>query len=334
MAVGSPSQSMGEDFFGLQPICEAVGFPPELLTRDVAVRSIIPCIIEAACSDYNTIHPSYTHPVLQSFFGTQSFSEGAFKHRLQRLMPVDGPHQPALDTALRACGSMLARQVITNIVDVPNRSTLAIKRPKHAIEFDGKQAGLAREVKRVIDYGPGLQGKFRILEQYNDLVGRVKPYQYIAFDKGPFADAFLRGCWRQLLEKSSGAYAQIIAKQIYIGSEQGMAAASTQLIESEKKQGNSGAIADLILATNVHEAGEAELETAIGNAYTLLRPGGSLFVRGPKQLAHNTPQALTGTALIDMALDLGFTTHKTRVFGRNFGESGLPTMWLSAVLNK
>jgi hypothetical protein len=141
-----------------------------------------------------------------------------------------------------------------------------------AIEFDNHRVELACPPQAVVDYGPGLQGRFHIERQIADWQAGKMPYVYLAVGKGPFANEFLQQYWAARLGDDPALFSQVRGR-LYIGREDGIAAATSELVATQQQHTGSAEIADVVVASGIHTAGYDEVGAGIANAHRLLKPG-------------------------------------------------------------
>ncbi|HSW65675.1 MAG TPA: hypothetical protein VLI54_00870 [Bacillota bacterium] len=340
--VKPPTMGDGDSPIDMSLIYEATGVPPEYLTENFVLENVVPCVV-TTFSDGEVVlrRPSPEDSDVREHFGMTDQGQSAFGNRLRELLEGDDialKHQ--VDGLIRFSAGILARHVISGAVTLPRHrnvefmpallgsaeendsiitSTMLgqaalrgwdMTRP--AIGFDHHSVALDVEPSVVIDYGPGLQGRFHIERQLADLEAGRRPYAHLAVGKGPFINEFLQQYWRARLGEDSQLMRSVLGR-VYVGREDGIAAATTEFVETQKQHTGSSEIADIVLASGVHRAGHTEIDAGITNAHKLLRPGGILLVRAPKAV-DSDPSGVPGEAMVEMALQAGFDRDKARIF--------------------
>lgn len=96
-----------------------------------------------------------------------------------------------------------------------------------------------------------------------------------------------------------------IAKQRYIGREDGVAAATDEIVRTHRDNGKTAEVADIILSTGTQHIERSDLKHGIGNAHTLLKEGGMLVLRA---------------AAVPMAEEIGIDEIASWAFDAGFDE--------------
>ncbi|MET9263735.1 hypothetical protein [Amycolatopsis sp. NPDC004079] len=316
----------GQELASVASICVASGLPRTYVSTQLLRNYIIPCV-QATFSDgeLSLLHAVETDPVLREHFGESDFDEGAFGNRLRGLTGASDPKlRYAVDALIRRAGRGLARLAVSSPPVLPPEQTVAIDAPNGTITFDGQTVSMLRPLEVVVDFGPGVQGRFHIDTQWNDLQNRRRPFAYFAFTRGPFINEFLMSYWLELTQDPE--IAKQVVGSLYMGREDGMASSSEYLVQVQTGHVGSPEMADLVLASGIYSAGRAELRPAIANAHKILRPGGALLVRSPESV--DEPEHVDATEMIDLATAAGFRCSDT------FQSSYPRRKILSAVLRK
>lgn len=317
----------------LPALYDAVQLPREYLTPGFIREHVIPAMFtEFTDGEITSLHPTETDPVVAHFFGSDIYSDGVFGPRIRSLFENgDTPIRHQADAFVRFCADVVVRDIIEGNVRVPELPNVSINTQSQTIHFDNHCVELETKPKMIIDYGPGIQGRFHVEQQIAEL-GKGGSYQHIAITKGPFINEFLMNYWgervgRDLLPRVLGGY--------YVGRENGIAEASSDLITDFSKAIGSSEVADIVIASGVHSAGRTEMAIGIRNAHTLLRRGGSLLLRAPKIDAQINPDYAYAEHMIDMAEQAGFKTEDGQYFNvKTGGEAVEAVDAISALLIK
>lgn len=291
-------------------ICEAVGVPYEQL-RDHPLDELAKLSTQAIYLETEvTISHGGFDPQLHPFFGAAQFNEGSFGRRVRDLL--ESPLASTIDPSLRGQLELLVTNAATELAVEVASGKMALTQPLveitgNTVRFDDAAVELPAAPRMVIDYGPGLQGRFRIKEQAVAFNAERVPYAYAPFSKGLFINQFLTDYWRCT---AGGVVAgrqmvQALSEEgIFIPRNDGLGPASTSMIEFMRRAFGSAEQADLILASGIHLADPGELQTGLANAHQLLRPGGALLIRAPKQPAADH---VCTAEMVAMAQAGGFT---------------------------
>ena len=300
-------------------------------------------------------------PVVREHFGETDYKQGTFGRRLRELIEGhDVPLQHQVDGLIRFSANILAHHAVSGTVTLPSHRNVEILHPlvksegvnnpdillvgaaamrlgditKPAIGFDHHTVNLDAEPSVVMDYGPGLQGRHHIDRQLEDLRSGQRPYAYFAIGKGPFANEFLQQYWSARLGDNPAHLRRIIGS-LYIGREDGIAAATTEFSEVQKQHTGSSEIADIVVVSAVQTAGHDELDTGIANAHKLLKPGGILLMRAPKAV-NSRPDSVPAESMVEMALQAGFDRNQAQFFDVVTGSQAerQEVQTLSAVFRK
>jgi hypothetical protein len=359
---------MGEDASSVDMplICEATGLPDRYMNEEFIIENVIPCVV-TNFSDGEVTMPLLAppeDPIVREHFGTTDYRQGTFGRRLRELLEGDDialKHQA--DGLIRFSATILAHHVVSGVVTLPQRQNVEIwpalidpteervhpiitstllgmaaldgwDMTKPALGFDHHAVALDAEPSVVIDYGPGLQGRFHIDRQLEDWQSGVRPYAYFPIGKGPFINEFLQQYWSARLGDDLQRFRSVLGT-LYIGREDGIAAATTEFVAAQKQHTGSSEIADIVVASAVQRAGHEEIGTGIANAHKLLRPGGTLLLRAPKAV-NSDPNGVPAETMVEMALGAGFSRDKAQFFdvvtGAQVGPKRVQT--LSAVFRK
>lgn len=330
-----PSMGEGGGPVDLPSIYEAAGLPPEHLTAEFIRSHIIPCVA-ATFSDGELViqHPPEQDPVVQEHFGATSYDQGAFGRRLRELFEGDDlalRHQ--VDGLIRYSATVFAHDAALGNVQLPSKPTVNIDSSRGTIGFDRMTVPLSAEPRVVIDYGPGLQGRFHTERQLSDWNAGKMPYTYLGIGKGPFVNQFLQSYWAARL--GDPQLANSVIGRLYIGREDGIAAATTEFAAVQQQHTGTSEFADVVVASGIHTAGHDEVNVGITNAHKLLKPGGTLLIRAPKAPNQETPGSVPAEAMVAAALSAGFDQDKAQFFDtRTGGDVGPRVDSLSAVFRK
>jgi len=318
-------------------ICEATGLPMDYLTPENIRRRLMPGIAVTFCDgEVMSMHAPETDAVGIEHFGVTNYAEGTFGERLREaLNGGDKDVSLQADRLIRMAAYIFTQDVIEKRISLPAKHMAAIDPVQATLTFDEHTVPLTERPATVIDYGPGLQGRFHVKRQIMDFNAERVPYAYFALAKGPFINEFLMEYWMAC--SSREFFKNKVLGRGYIGREDGMASATDTIIAVQTAHTGKAAMADVVLASGIYTAGFAEVERGIANAYTLLNPGGSLLIRAPKAAGNDTKNSniVPAEAMVTMAGAAGFDTNAAQYFDVITGPGPTPTVQtLSAVFRK
>jgi hypothetical protein len=193
---------------------------------------------------------------------------------------------------------------------------------------------LDRAPQTVLHYGPSVQGRYHIDTQVRMLQRGVRPFSYMPIARGAFVNSFLMKYLDARMEQAfgePGLVKQLIAKQLYLGREDGISSATDEIIRAQKANGAPYDIFDLVISSGLYGLPHDELAKGMENAYKVLRTGGALALRHP--VPKVTPTAIGGHEALSMAKEAGFKVDEANVQYEMTGPSG-NTDSLAVVLRK
>lgn len=302
-----------EESLELAALCDVIGFPRKLFLNPAVVEYVSHSLIDVF-SDHGLPRghkEELDDPVLVDWFGASSLTDGRFAQRVEALMNTDDPE---LRSALLRLQEDAARNVAplvwwndpsyTDVNEQMPSIGIGCKQSRWVVGFDGIGVPLAGYPQRVIDFGPGIVGRHHIIRQSKMAEMGIRPYEYVPISHRPFINNFLQ-VQTELALGDPSLLPGWLEMGMLEGWDAGIAASTTQMIELALAANESPETADLVLCSQVHMAGLAELTTGIRNAYQLLKPQGTLVVRNP-QSAHR-PGWARADELMEAAVAAGFT---------------------------
>ena len=162
---------------------DAIELPQQYHTAHFIRQHIVPAIAsEFADGEITILHPPETEPAIREFFGDHEYSKGSFGRRFREI--TEGEDQSLrhhADSFIRFCANIVAKDVLEGGILPPPDPNVMVRKSGRAVLFDQKIVALNTDPRFVVDYGPGLQGRFHIEEQYATF---RNTYQYAAFTKG------------------------------------------------------------------------------------------------------------------------------------------------------
>lgn len=180
-------------------------------------------------------------------------------------------------------------------------SVSAVRIYPEVVTVDDNTLALPRAPSLVFDYGACLTGRSYMADQMQFLRRGQRPFTYSPLARQHFTN-------QTLINTYEARYGPEIAKaifsnQLYIGREDGIAAATDEVIRAQQEHNAPVDIADIILATGIQHAAPQDVKIGIENAYSLLKEGGMLVLRA---LARPAVDELGTDAIAKWAFDAGF----------------------------
>lgn len=317
-----------EDQVTAEDIFELLGVP-----HAIAVSQFYNHICRSAvavCSDDELVclpGEAISDTTLRRLFGENSYSEGSFQSSLRKMMEEYHPGwqkglqafqaKIAVAWAAQVAKGALAWQVAsTNLVD----DTLLFDANLHSYSLPP----LSRP-RVLMDYGPGLGGRFVIREHIN-AQAKGRPFIYVPVTNGYFIPAFLLGFASTLMTKESMAV--YMNNGLFAAEDKGIRAATNRLIQVAPAQ------VDVIFCSGLQMINKQELRAGIENAFTLLRDGGILLIRSQRN--REPAESSTVDDMLEIAYASGFSRKTSRFFESISGDPrlGKTTPTLAAILTK
>lgn len=217
-----------------------------------------------------------------------------------------------------------------------HRTESSVRIYPEAITIDGNPLALARTPSLVLDYGACLTGRSYIADQIAFLDQKQRPFTYSPLTRLHFANQALINTYDA--NYGRGTAQAVIRNQLYIGREDGVAAATDEIIRAQTAHNALVETADVILCTGAQHAAPEDLKRGIANARTLLKEDGMLVVRS---LAHPAVDELGTEEIAGWAFDAGFTDRNvvryeaalenvgTLLLKGHFGEREIQTLVLT-----
>ncbi len=185
------------------------------------------------------------------------------------------------------------------------------------VTIDGNPLALARTPTLVFDYGACLTGRSYIADQWNFLRQRKQPFTYSPLTRLHFTNRALIKTYDA--NYGPGTAQAVIEKQLYIGREDGVAAATDEVIRAQQAHNAPTDIADIILCTGAQHASKDDLRRGIINAHTLLKEGGTLIVRS---LARPASDEIGTDQITGWAFEAGFQERDAICYEANLEQIG------------
>jgi hypothetical protein len=312
-----------EERVTVEDICELLGVP-----REIAVSQFgyiySPALAVFSDGETAALHREpLTDPALRELFGEINYSEGSFQPALKKMMQEC---HPGWRKGLGVFQAKVASSCAASIVETGafNWQAASANLVDDTLLFDANQHSyrlppLSRP-RVLIDYGPGLSGRFVMKENLNALA-KGRPFVYVPITRGPFITAVLI-CYVSTLmtQESMSLY---MNSGFFVPHEEGIRAATNHFIKTAPGQ------ADVIFCSGLQDVDKEELRAGIENVYPLLRDGGVFLLRSQKN--REPANSSTIDDMLEIAFASGFSPQSAQFFHSISGK-GKPV--LSAILIK
>lgn len=295
---------------------ELLGFPEGLVERPDFPRHLA----LAVASTFSEGEITYNHPPFESDsdalckqFGKRRYIDGEFGAQLQGQLEADDQSKKIAASLFVGFGARIfAQKVSDDAMVLPTRPAVTVYKNERRLGFHDYMHGLQFDPQVVIDYGPGLAGRFHIDQQLADLRQCGTTYQYYGLARGIFVPEFLRHYLRLKGHQYPRAVDAIRQKNLHVILDQGIEGSVQHLIPSPDAKGRNGEFADIVIASGIHSAGEAALN-GIKQARGLLKRNGVLLVRDVNEPSEEDP-GVSMNEMIQAGLDGGFRSGRMRSY--------------------
>lgn len=315
-----PQPGEGPNLEQFSPLAEIIGFPPALLARSTMARHVALAVTSTfSDGEVGFSHKSFRREdiTMREQFGEERYAEGAFGSHLRDL--VEGP-DPVRAKAARlfvALGAKLfAERVVAGAPPLLNtRPSVRVNRGDRKLLFDDHEYPLQLDPRLVVDYGPGMAGRFHADQQITDLTLAGSTYQYLGLAKGEFVPTFLSHYLELRGARHPHQVDTIKEGHLYTVFKRGIEESTQRLIApppASEAQTEAEGVADVVIASGIHSAGEAALH-GVALAFPLLRKKGVLLIRGPKTPPEEDP-GVSMAEMLQAGLDAGFRARGMRAF--------------------
>lgn len=333
MSSSPDTYSMGD----MIEVCEAAGLPRNLASDHNVLRRLISPAVAVAFTDAEIHHSLPADPRLETLFGHNDFSQGSFGNQIRELH-TDGDEalRKKTDGFVRFFANLFAHQVTgkSQGVDISlterGRKVGISANPLPYISLGGHVMPLPTPPRTVIEYGPGIAAHHHIKEQLLAIGQKQRPFMLVGIEKGPYVNEFLKGYYAARFNDDP-AYIEQVVPRLYAGREDGVAAATTDMIANVRQAGQSPQMADIVVACGIHAIGEDEIKTGITNAHELLVPEGKLVVWAPSR-KNSKPGHMAAEDMLELAQQKGFERDPRVQFTIDKTTHGIQS--IAAVLTK
>lgn len=185
------------------------------------------------------------------------------------------------------------------------------------VTVDGNIIGLKRPPVLIFDLGACLTGRSLITDQMQFLDRNQRPFIYSPLTRLHFTNQILINTYRARYGVETAT--SVLHNGLYIGREDGIAAATHEVIQAQTEHDAPVDIADVILALGAQHTTPADMKQGIENAFTLLAEDGLLVIRA---LARPAADELGTKEIESWAYESGFQENKATYFSASIDQIG------------
>jgi hypothetical protein len=305
---------------GFGVIADAAGVQPELMdTHHFSYHVAYATAVASAEGEFVMSHPKFPEDehaeALREQFGEKRYIDGELGGNVAALTASeDASVRQVAERFVRLGAEQLAFNVMAEWFTLPE-ATVSVLGGQRQISFDRtKVYPLPAEPQVVVDYGPGVRGRFHTDQQITDLNSGRPAYAYIGLARGIFVSHYLAHHLKLREVDNPRAVRTIIENGLQVVRDDGIEAGTEHLLAERPGE------VDIVIATGIHSARKAAV-TGVRRAFELLRPKGVLMVRGPK----NPPDYDPGVSIGELkaaALESGFRPGRMRSYDVTTGGPG------------
>ena len=316
--MAQPEGAPTAESLGFVPLGEALGVPSAVMERPEFVQHLMLAVSISACEQEVALnHPRFPDgdAALQEQFGERWYHDGTLGAGVKEVAEdKNSSLQPVAERFVTLSAEALAIWAMRGRVILPIGPTVFVDGGAGQLGFEGGKHAyrLPHKPQMVVDYGPGFQGRFHTDRQLQDLQQAGITYGYVGLARGPFIPAFLRQHLALRAERYPTEARALVGNRLQAIGKDGIENGVERLAESMRTRTGSSEFADIVIASGIHSAGEAAI-TGVAKAFELLKSGGVLLVRAPKEPPANDPGVPIGE-LRSAALGAGFRAGRMRSF--------------------
>ena len=282
---------------------------PELLTNldlaeiadieqeEVAADFMPACVVGLSDGDLTVLHNTYIGQNAE-LYGETNYLEGKVAQTVLRAA-LDNGMEPGLIYDFQTFASEYFTMPKSPFNQERSASTVRIR--PDVITVDDHPLVYPRRPQLVIDYAACLTGRSYISDQAGFLLRGIRPFSYTPLTRLHFTNQTLINTYDTTF--GQGSVQAVIGNKLYIGREDGVAAATNEILSAQQSHGTRSDIADIVLVTGAQHSTRVDLKPGVERAHDLLREAGMLVIRSLAQPA----EAEMGTEEIaSWAYDAGF----------------------------
>lgn len=273
--------------------------------EELAANFMPAAVIGLADGDLFVMHEPYTG-LEAELYGESHYSEGKVAQVMLRAALKNGMTPgPLYDFQGYAAayftieGSPFSQEIPVNAVRIfPG-----------AMVIDNQPVPLERRPSLVIDYGACLNGRSYLGDQMNFVAQGKRPFGYSPLTRLHFTNRVLVSTYDA--HYRAGLSEMFIDNQLYIGREDGIGAATDELIQGQREHGAPTEVADIVIANGSQHTTAEDLQRGVANAHTILKQGGMLVIRS---LAQPGADEIGTKRIAEWAFEAGFSESSTKQF--------------------
>jgi hypothetical protein len=183
-----------------------------------------------------------------------------------------------------------------------NNAPSNIRLRPEGIEIDANPIVLSTPPKVLIEYGACLVSRSFVDDQIGFIEKGHPPFTYTPLTRTHFTNQAILQRYNRLLGPGTSGIA--MDKRLFIGREDGVKAATAEIVEKQTQHTGRCDIADVIVCAGTHHSNPEEIKAGITNAAHLLKEAGILVVRS---VAKPSGEELGTDQIIDWAYESGFS---------------------------
>lgn len=284
------------------------------LNKDELARDFMPAAIAGlADGDVVVMHPQYTDKQAE-LYGENHYGDGRVAQTIGRAAIKNGMAPGDLYNFQSFAAEYFVQP--NNLLEAHSKES-SIKIYPEVVTIDGNPLALDRPPSMVLDYGACLIGRSYIADQMAFLTQGKRPFTYIPLTRLHFTNRALINTYDA--DYGRGKSQEFINHQLYIGREDGVAAATDEIIRAGTEHNAPTEIADIVLCTGARHASREDLKHGVANARTILKEGGILVLRS---LARPSANELGTEEIASWAFDAGFTDRNVVRYEAALGQVG------------
>lgn len=308
---------------------------PEL--ADASYEDIENDVVNAAIagfadSDLMLLHPPYEGQKAE-LYGFTQYNQGRVARTMGKAAIENGP-TPGILYDFQSYTA--ARLTQPRGPFEASRELGAVRIYSEAITIDENPLALPRKPTLVFDYGACLTSRSYIADQRKILERHQRPFTYLPITRSHFMNQVLLNTYDT--DYGPGTAEAMVRNQLYIGQENGVGPATSEIVENQRAHKIPTEVADIILAIGARHISSESMECGIKNAHTLLKEGGMLVIRAA---ANPASHEVGAQKIADWAFESGFQEKneiryqakldviRTALTTGTFGQSTLQTIVLA-----
>lgn len=249
----------------------------EIRQDEIATDFMPACVIGLSDGDLAIVHNTYIGQNAE-LYGETNYMEGKVAQTVFRAA-LDNGMEPGLIYDFQTFVSEYFTLPQSPFSQQRSASTVRIR--PDSITVDDHPLEYPRRPRLVIDYAACLTGRSYISDQAGFLLRGLRPFSYTPLTRLHFTNQTLINTYDTTF--GEGSLQAVIENQLYIGREDGVAAATAEIRNAQQSHGKRADIADLVLVTGAQHSTREDLKPGVERAHDLLREAGMLVIRSLAQ---------------------------------------------------